>query len=603
MAAPSKKRKIFDGRYEILSIVGRGSDSVVYHAKHVSPPQQEVALKVLLSPKDQKDKLELADRLRKEALTLVSCRHRYVVRLDDFHSIGELCYLSMEFARESDLRKYSQKLGGKIPLETASRFFQQCLEAFDYIHTTGILHRDVKPDNILVVSDAEIRLGDFGLSLLPGDEPLLEELRNGVGTFAYLPPEMLEGIRYDHRSDLYALAVCFYEMISGRHPFEKAPLAMQMEARQDGNIPSLRSIQPDVPEVLDAVLMKMLRFDASNRFGSALDALRVLTDETVASSFLESERGLEAPNTSADTVQMDIGEYSSYVQNVDEPLSEQIAVGDDLGGVSEPPPVQSQTHSRAERIPPPTEKIDLERIKEIIAKDQQRAADATARRAGREKNERPRKNTPSEVAKNAQYLPASVAAKKAQQLSKGAEGFMHTALAFFNGLPNPLKPLVAGFGAALVVVCCGAVIRFVMPSGEPVESAKNQPTTVVDNASNAASATTAEAGSGQVFAALKAGMYAGEIEGLIPGRKLPFTILSFPTKEKVAVIVGLEGWQPVMVATHQSNGSPVDKLRVASGGYVLNLAGDLSSKGATGSFLNSLTGDSGEWKVSKVGQN
>lgn len=614
MAAPNKKRKIFDGRYEILTIVGRGSDSVVYHAKHVSPPNQEVALKVLLSPKDQKDKLELADRLRKEALTLVSCRHRYVVRLDDFHSIGELCYLSMEFARESDLRKYSNKLGGRIPVETGARFFQQCLEAFDYIHTTGILHRDVKPDNILVVNDGEIRLGDFGLSLLPGDEPLLEDLRNGVGTFAYLPPEMLEGIRYDHRSDLYALAVCFYEMISGRHPFEKAPLALQMEARRDGSIPSLRSLEPDVSEILDAVIMKMLRFDASDRFGSALDALRVLTDETVATSFLESERGMEAPSTAADTVQLDINDYSSFLQkNVDEPVEQleeqQIAVGD-TESIAEPPPINPNpsTHSRPERIPPPTEKIDLERIKEIIAKDQQRAAEASARRAGREKSDaRPRKNTPGEIARNSQYLPASLAAKKAQAAAEQNDTVMGKALALFHSLPHPFKPLVAGFGAAIVVVMCGVVIRS-MSGGEskPERNASNEaPTarTTEDAGEQSRQTASAEGETGQVFAQLKSGTYAGEIEGLIPGKKLPFTLLAFPDKERVAVLVGIEGWLPAMVPTHQSDGSPVAKFRVGSGGYVLNFTGDLVSKGAAGSFSNSLTGDSGTWKVSKVVQN
>ena len=98
MALPSNtKRKIFDGRYEVLSIVGRGIDSVVYHARHVSGSNQEVALKVLLN---HKNPTLLSERLRKEALTLVSCRHKYVVRLDDFHSVDNLCYLSMEYASD-----------------------------------------------------------------------------------------------------------------------------------------------------------------------------------------------------------------------------------------------------------------------------------------------------------------------------------------------------------------------------------------------------------------------------------------------------------------------------------------------------------------------
>src|SRR5258708_4266186 len=108
MAQADKRRaKIFDGRYEILSIVGRGSCSVVYHARHILSPFGEVALKVLLARNEPRGSKEsTGDRLRKEALAMVSSRHRYVVRLDDFHSIDGLSYLSMEYAPYGDLVKF-----------------------------------------------------------------------------------------------------------------------------------------------------------------------------------------------------------------------------------------------------------------------------------------------------------------------------------------------------------------------------------------------------------------------------------------------------------------------------------------------------------------
>jgi serine/threonine-protein kinase len=138
MALPnSNKRKIFDGRYEVISIVGRGTDSVVYHARHAASPTQEVALKVLLS---QKEKTSVTERLRKEALTLVSCRHRYVVRLDDFHSIGDLCYLSMEYAQAGDLRKYLNQRGAPLNAEISERFLRQTLEALDFVHARIQVH-------------------------------------------------------------------------------------------------------------------------------------------------------------------------------------------------------------------------------------------------------------------------------------------------------------------------------------------------------------------------------------------------------------------------------------------------------------------------------
>src|SRR4051794_32902051 len=134
VVASNKTRKIFDNRYEILAIDGRGSGSVVYHARHISAPSSEVALKVLV---DQKNETQNSDRLRKEALAMVSCRHRHVLRIDDFHSVGSLCYLCLEYAPESDLRKYVTKMGGKLGASQAELFMSQAAEALSFIHKSG----------------------------------------------------------------------------------------------------------------------------------------------------------------------------------------------------------------------------------------------------------------------------------------------------------------------------------------------------------------------------------------------------------------------------------------------------------------------------------
>ena len=276
MSLPNaKKRKIFDGRYEVLSIAGRGSDSVVYHARHLTGSQHEVALKVLIN---NKPKTSLTERLRKEALTLVSCRHKYVVRLDDFHSVADLCYLSMEYAPLGDLRKYLKASGAPLDPDRTKVFLRQALEAIDFVHATGVLHRDIKPDNILVINEGEIRVADFGLALLPGDDIDLSELKNGVGSLAYLPPEVLEGERYDTQSDLYSLGVCFYEALAGSHPFERATLSEQLTARQDHNIKALHELNAAVPKGLSAVIGRLMRYSAQQRFASAMEALRALAD-------------------------------------------------------------------------------------------------------------------------------------------------------------------------------------------------------------------------------------------------------------------------------------------------------------------------------------
>lgn len=273
MALAGKKRKIFDGRYEILSIVGRGACSVVYHARHAVQPASEVALKVLLNEKDQKAN---GEKLRKEALAMVSSRHKYVVRLDDFHSVGELCYLSMEYAPESDLRKYSAKTGSRLHPVQAELFLLQLAEALAFIHRAGIVHRDLKPDNILVVSPKEIRLADFGVAVLPGEKSSLAELQKGVGTMDYMAPEVLEGKTYDLQSDIYALGVTFYELLSGKHPFANAPLVEQLNVRKNGKFPHLRDAAPGIPTYLANVIMQAMSYESSARFPSTKELAQAL---------------------------------------------------------------------------------------------------------------------------------------------------------------------------------------------------------------------------------------------------------------------------------------------------------------------------------------
>jgi serine/threonine protein kinase len=273
MGLADKKKKIFDGRYEVLSIVGRGSCSVVYQARHNTAPSSEVALKVLL---DNKHNTSNSDRLRKEALALVSSRHKYIVRLDDFHSVGDLCYLSLEYAPEFDLRKFTAKKGGKLPPALAELFLRQAAEALDFIHHVGIIHRDIKPDNILVMSEKEIRLADFGVAILPGDEPSSSEAQAGVGTMNYMAPEVLEGDACGKSSDLYALGVSFYEMLAGTHPFEGAPLMQQLDVREPENFPHLADIVPEIPDYLAGIIMRAMAYEPEKRFPSARDLVQNL---------------------------------------------------------------------------------------------------------------------------------------------------------------------------------------------------------------------------------------------------------------------------------------------------------------------------------------
>lgn len=273
MVLASKTKKIFDGRYEIIGIVGRGSRSVVYHARHAMVPSSEVALKVLMQKKDTQPNSE---RLRKEALAMVSARHKYVIRLDDFHSVGDLCYLAMEYAPERDLRVYAKNFGGKLPIAQAEIFLAQAAEGLNFIHKAGIIHRDIKPENILVIDDKQLRIADFGVALLPGDPSSIQELKTGVGTFDYMAPEILEGKEFTQACDIYALGVCFYEIISGKNPFKDVNMSRQIEVRRMRNIPELKSLVPEIPQYLSEAIMRAMSFEPTNRFSSSQEIVQLL---------------------------------------------------------------------------------------------------------------------------------------------------------------------------------------------------------------------------------------------------------------------------------------------------------------------------------------
>jgi len=276
MTATGKKKKIFDNRYEILSIIGRGSRGVVYRARQIkNAADNDIALKVLMGKKGEGPPAEL---LRKEALAMISCRHKYVIRLDDFHSMGDLCYLAMELAEKGDLRQYAKNLKGRIGLTQGELFMLQAAEGLEFVHRAGILHRDIKPDNLLVIDDRNIRIADFGVALLPGEDASLEELQKGVGSLDYMAPEVLEGERYDKRSDLYALGMTFYEMLSGVHPLDEIPLAQQIEARQDKNIPHLKKLLPNAPDRVCDAVMRAIAFDPDSRFNTSLELIERLLD-------------------------------------------------------------------------------------------------------------------------------------------------------------------------------------------------------------------------------------------------------------------------------------------------------------------------------------
>jgi serine/threonine protein kinase len=599
----AKKRKIFDGRYEIISLVGRGSDSVVYHARHVNSPTHEVALKVLHNQTSQES---LTDRLRKEALTLVSCRHRYVVRLDDFHSVQDLCYLSMEYAQFGDLRKYLSSIGGALPVEQGRVYLQQSLEALDFVHATGVIHRDIKPDNILVLNEHEIRIADFGIALLPGDDINLEELKKGAGSFTYLPPELLEGIRYDSRSDIYGLGLCFYEALAGFHPFDGLPIAEQLEARRDDRIPLLHQFNPAVPLGLSNVIAKMMRYDPAQRFGTAAQALKALSDPGfVDTASNGSAADLFSSNETTATLWDDLDEFEIFSKaaaaNEDSmEVSAQSLINDALSetGNSELDAAGDGSASARERAH--TEEFDLERIKNLVDQEAQGKARAAAAMSQIQHQAVDTAGSPDfdiSTSPNQRQQSATSSSVQAQTTTVGATK------------SQPGKAIRVACGAALATILLGAVYsRFF--ANEALEEAPQTVTT--EASSNSASdqevtdkqEKTEPAGEIFFFPHLARGLYAGTVSDIVPGAIHPISFISMPTRKSLVVVIGLPGWTPVEIPVPDSKTAgketSAETITIRSNGLILTITGELSGDAITGTFTNAVTGETGTWSAKLV---
>jgi serine/threonine protein kinase len=610
MALPSdSKRKIFDGRYEILSIVGRGADSVVYHARHTTGPAQEVAIKVLVK---RAGGTTLTDKLRKEALTLVSCRHKYVVRLDDFHSIKDLCYLSMEYAPRGDLLKYIANSSNKLSAEQVTLFLRQSLEALDFIHATGVIHRDLKPENILVLNDQEIRLADFGLALLPGDEVALEDLRSAVGTFDYLAPEVLDGTRYDTQSDLYSLGVCFYELAAGKHPFRDVPLAQQQEIRKDGAIKALRDLAPTLAPHTAAVITTLMKFSADERFHSASDALKALANKDYEASrpqiavssapARETSSGTGIVPSSQGIIPLPGDGSAAAAILTAQPVVAAVA---DVTPVAARDELQKPANSDVPTNRPaqPTEKIDLERVKAIIARDTQRKPSSTSLQSARPEVTPPHDPAAPQPIATSRTNPGTKATSATASRSRTTS--RASILDSFYALPTAVKSLSVALLSAIATV--GALLAWHSVSqtraknSVQIVSASDQQ--LPDDSSGGIETTAQELtntnATSENIHSLPEGLYTGVMRGLLPFGDIPLAFISRPDVGGTVLVLGLEGWVPTVAHSADKEPNP-QATTFRTNGLILQFNRELSSDKITGTVLDVITGQTGVWSTEKT---
>ncbi len=271
-----KYKGFFLGKYKLLGHIGTGGMSSVYLAEH-SRMGDKRAIKVL--PKSRvKDATYLA-RFQLEAKAIASLNHPNIVLAYDIDNEGDVHYIVMQFVDGSDMQQLVKRDGAVDP-STAAGLIAQAARGLEHAHSKGVIHRDVKPANLLIDSDGTVRLLDMGLALVTaGDQESLTVANNEnvLGTADYLAPEQaLNSHAVDHRADIYGLGCTLYFLLTGKPPFSDGTLAQRIAKHQTEMPKPVRELQPDCPGELEGICVKMIQKDPRYRYQSAADVADVL---------------------------------------------------------------------------------------------------------------------------------------------------------------------------------------------------------------------------------------------------------------------------------------------------------------------------------------
>ena len=255
--------KMLDDRYEILELIGSGGMANVYKAR-CHRLNRLVAIKILKS--DLAENADFRRRFHDESQAVAQLSHANIVSVYDVSTNPDTEYIVMELIDGITLKQYMERRG-RMDWRESLHFITQIMRGLSHAHSRGIIHRDIKPQNIMVLRDGSVKVADFGIACLANAGQTLTQ--EALGSVHYISPEQARGDRPDARSDIYSSGVVLYEMLTGRLPFE-GESAVSVAIQHLSSIPlAPREINPDIPEQLELICMKAMAPDLEHRYQSA----------------------------------------------------------------------------------------------------------------------------------------------------------------------------------------------------------------------------------------------------------------------------------------------------------------------------------------------
>ncbi len=263
-------------RYEILDALGDGGMGMVYRVRD-RETAEILALK-MLRPEIARDPA-MMERFKNEIRLSRRITHKNVCRIYEFNRVNDLAYITMEYVDGESLRSYLQRVG-KLMSERVIDLARQMAAGLSEAHAQGVVHRDLKPDNVMLGRDGLIKILDFGIARALGDTSTTRTL---IGTPAYMAPEQSQGKATDQRVDLYALGLILYECLTGQRAFSGAtPVEIALKQLKERPLPP-RKVMPGTPPHLESIVMRCLEKEPTLRFTSATELQRALIQPSASS--------------------------------------------------------------------------------------------------------------------------------------------------------------------------------------------------------------------------------------------------------------------------------------------------------------------------------